>query len=144
MLWLTPELSSVMKHLLLSTSANALRTCMLSNNGLISFEAIHKSCKKCTLNQIMFFQISLQLHKTVNYISQFCTTEHALLLNNVVCTGRQLKFETLRSNRTKIGMNTLSNKFYHISKMISLELLNLGFVQFKKIMKIQFLKNGKT
>ena len=116
-LWLTPELSSVIKHLLLSTSANALRTCMLFNNVLISFEAIHKSCKKCTPNQIMFFQISLQVHKTVNDISQLCTTEHALLLNNVVCTSRQLMFGTLRSNRTKIGMNTLLNKFYQVSKM---------------------------
>ena len=144
MLWLTPELSSVMKQLLLSTSANALRTCMLSNNALISFEGIHKSCKKCTPNQIMFFQLALHVHKTINDISQLCTTEHALLLNNVVCTSRQLKFETLRSNVTKIGMNTLSNKFYHISRMIGLDLLNLSFVHFKKIMKMQFLKNGKT
>ena len=45
---------------------------------------------------------------------------------------------------TKIGMNTLSKKFYHVSRMIGLDLLNLSFVHFKKIMKIQFLKNGKT
>ena len=41
-------------------------------------------------------------------------------------------------------MNTISNKFFHISKLISLDLLNISFVHFKKIMKIQFLKYGKT
>ena len=53
-------------------------------------------------------------------------------------------FETFKSNRNKIGMNTISNKFFHISKLIKLDFLNLGFVHFKKLMKIQFLKNGRT
>ena len=92
----------------------------------------------------MSFQMSLHLFKTINAIQFYCTSEHALLLNNIVCTGRQLKFEIIRNNRTKIEMNTLSNKFYHITKLIGLELFNLQFVHFKKIMKIQFLKNGKT
>ena len=60
------------------------------------------------------------------------------------CTGRQIKFEVVRSNKSKIGMNTLSNKFYYITKMIGLDSLNLKFVHYKKIMKIQFLKNGRT
>ena len=41
-------------------------------------------------------------------------------------------------------MNTTANKFYHILKLIGLDLLNLKFVHFKKIAKIQFLKYGKT
>ena len=41
-------------------------------------------------------------------------------------------------------MNSFSNKFYHISKLISLNNLNLNFIHFKRVMKIQFLKNGKT
>ena len=65
-------------------------------------------------------------------------------LKPVLCTKRQLKFEIIRSNRNKIGMNTISNRFFNISKLISLESLNLSFVHFKKLMKIQFLKNGKT
>ena len=35
-------------------------------------------------------------------------------------------------------------KFEHITKMIGLDKLNLSFVYYKKIMKIQFLKYGKT
>ena len=143
-LWLTPELSSVLKQSLLSISANALRSCMLSNCNEISFENIHKLCKKCTPSQIMYYQTSLQLHKSINEIYECCTSQHAALLNNIVCTGRQLKFEILRNNRSKIGMNSFSNKFYHVSKLIGLDNLNLTFVHFKKIMKIQFLKNGKT
>ena len=92
----------------------------------------------------MSYQTSLHLYKTMDELYENCTTEHVSLLNNIICTGRQLKFEVVRSNKSKIGMNTLSNKFYHISKMIGLDLLNLTIVHYKKIMKIQFLKNGRT
>ena len=92
----------------------------------------------------MSYQLSLQLHKSLSEMSEKCTTEHTRILNNIVCTSRQLNFEILRDNTSKIGMNTFSNKFYHISKMISLNNLNLSFVHYKKIMKIQFLKNGRT
>ena len=143
-LWLTPELGSCMKQALLSISANALRSCMMSNSSEISFIRIHTICGKCTPSQIMSYQSSLHLHKTVNEIFESVTTEHAALINNIICTRRQLKFEVIRSNGNKIGMNTLSNKFYHISKQISLDSLNLGFIHFKKLMKIQFLKNGRT
>ena len=89
----------------------------------------------------MYYQISIQLHKTLNDIFESCTSEHASLLNNMVCSRRQLKFEIIRS---KIGMNAIKNKFFHINKLIGLDLINLTFIQFKRIMKIQFLKNGST
>ena len=66
------------------------------------------------------------------------------MLNQLVCSSRQLKFEILRNNAFKIGMNTVSNKFYHVNKLIGLDALNMRFVQFKKLMKTQFLKYGKT
>ena len=143
-LWLTPELSSVMKQALLSISANALRSCMMSRCPEISFITIHTLCKKCTPSQIMSYQSSLHLYKSLNDLYESCSTEHATLLSNIVCTRRQLNFEIIRNNKNKIGMNCLSNKFYHISKLISLNNLNLNFVHFKKLMKIQFLKNGRT
>ena len=37
-----------------------------------------------------------------------------------------------------------ANKFFYISDQIGLNLLNLSFVHFKKLAKIQFLKYGKT
>ena len=76
----------------------------------------------------MFYQTSLQLHISINEIFDCCTSEHARLLNNIVCTGRQLKFEIIRNNRSKIGKNTFSNKFFHMSKLIGPDTLNLNFV----------------
>ena len=55
-LWLTPELCSPMKQALLSISANALRSCMLSNCCEVSFVKIHSISKKCTPTQIMAYQ----------------------------------------------------------------------------------------
>ena len=133
-----------MRQALLSISANALRSCMLFYCPDMSFIGIHSICQKCTPAQIMSYQAAIHLYKVINESFEFCTTEHALLLNNIVCPRRQLKFEIFRNNITKIGLNSLSNKFHHISKLISLDVLNLGFVHFKKLAKIQFLKNANT
>ena len=97
-----------------------------------------KSVKKCTPTQIMLYQNALQLHKVVNNIFIKCTSEHAKVLLNIVCTSRQVTFEIIQDNNVKIGMNITLKKFYPINKLISLN--NLNFVHFKKSMKFQFLK----
>ena len=119
-LWLTPELSSIMKQSLLSISANALRSCMLSNCNEILFVNIHKMCKKCTPTQIMSYQSAINLHKTLSEMSNLCTTEHASILTNIVCTTRQINYEITRNNKIKIGMNTIANKFYCLSGKVNL------------------------
>ena len=43
-----------------------------------------------------------------------------------------------------IGMNTTANNFYYLTSKINLESPNFSFVHFKKIMKVLFLKYGKT
>ena len=58
---------------------------MLSNSSEISFESIHKICKKCTPTQIMSYQTSLQLHKTINEAYDYYSSEHVTLLSNIVC-----------------------------------------------------------
>ena len=55
-----------------------------------------------------------------------------------------MNFELIKDNNFKIGMNTIVNKFYHINKQIRLDTLNFSFVHYKKIMKLQYLKYGKT
>ena len=40
-------------------------------------------------------------------------------------------------------MNTTANKFYCLSGKLGLQALNCNFAHFKKLVKIQFLKNGK-
>ena len=67
--------------------------------------------------------------------------EHVTLMDQIVCTGRQLNFQILRKFNTKIGLNTTANKLYPLNNMISLDRLNLNYVHLKKA---QFLKNGNT
>ena len=64
--WLTSDLNSPMKQNLLLISANALHTCLMRANYDVSFESLHKNCKKCTPKQITLYQSSLKLFKTLN------------------------------------------------------------------------------
>ena len=50
--------------------------------------------------------------------------------------------ETL--NYAKMRMNTTANKLYHLNNKIDLNTLNLNFVHFKKVAKLQFLKRQYT
>ena len=103
-----------------------------------------KKSKKCTLGQIMLYKTSLKLHKVYNATENSLNTETIRLFEQLVCSRRQINFELYRDNALKIGMNTTANKFYHINKQIGLDTLNMNFVHFKKLMKLQFLKNGNT
>ena len=141
-IWLTPELNATLKHNLLAISANAIRSCLMYGRHELSFEKMHAKVKKCTPSQIMLFQASLNLHKILN--QDLVSFETVTVLNQMICTRRQVYFEILRDNNCKIGMNTTANKFYCLSGKVGLISLNYSFVHFKKLMKIQFLKYGKT
>ena len=116
----------------------------MTNNYDVSFENIHLKCKKSTPYQITLYQSALKLHKTVNENLEDLTFEQITVINQIICTSRQINFQICRSNCFKIGMNTTANKFFTISNVISLGMLNLNFVYFKKLAKIQFLKYDKT
>ena len=90
------------------------------------------------------YQSSLKLHKTVNENLEDLTFEQITVLDQMVCTSRQVNFQVCRSNCFKIGLNTTANKFYALNNKIGLGMLNLSFVHFKKLAKIQFMKYGKT
>ena len=97
----------------------------------ISFENIHKVNVKCTPSQIMRYQNATNLHRVLNF--EKCPTfEQTTVLEQIVCGGRQINIEIVRDFNGKIGMNTTANKFYHISRLIGLDLLNLKYVHFKK------------
>ena len=143
-IWLTPNLSPDLKQSLLSISACALRSCLMRGGYKISFENIHKTAMKCTPKQIMYYQIALKLHKLLNEHDNVLSFELVTVMDQIICTRRQLKFQIFKNCRSKIGMNTTANKLFHVNNLISLEMLNLKFVHYKKLVKIQFLKNGKT
>ena len=76
--------------------------------------------------------------KTVSQTEFPCTFEEVTIVNQLVCTGRQLKFQTYSDNQRKIGMHMTANKLHCISDMIGLDQLNLTFVHFKKLAKFIF------
>ena len=99
---------------------------------------------KSTPDQIMLYQMSLELHRNLNNFFMNPSTQLVGIVNQIVCTGRQNYFEFYRTNRTKIGLNAIENKFYHINKQIPLDTMNFTYVYYKKLVKILFLKYGKT
>ena len=121
-------------------TAEKISSNQISSPFEISFENVHKQCKKSTPTQIVMYQISLKLHKLLNSDESNLSFEHLTVLDQMVCTGRQLNFQINRTNCTKIGMNTTANKLYHLSNLIRLDQLNLSFVHFKRLAKFQFLK----
>ena len=92
----------------------------------------------------MKYQIALSLHKLVNVNPDSLNFDQVMIMDQVVCTGRQLRFQIQRKVKHKIGMNIMANKFYHINDEISFEMLNKNYVHYKKLCKIQYLKYGKT
>ena len=120
------------------------RSCLMRDNYDVSFENIHLKCKKSTPSQITLYQSALKLHRTLNENLDNLNFEQITVFNQMICTGRQTNFQITRNNCFKIGMNTTSNKFYSLNNLIGLDRLNMAFVHFKKLAKIQFLKYGKT
>ena len=114
----------------------------MSRDCVISLERIHINAVKCTPSQIMLYKSALKLHKTLNLDELLL--ESVTVLNQITCATRQKNFEILRDNWSRIGMNTTANKLYVLSGKIGLNRLNFTFVHFKKLMKIQLLKYGKT
>ena len=92
----------------------------------------------------MLYQQAIQLYKTINHENFPNCFEHITVTDQVVCTHRRLTFKFFRNTKWKIGMNMTANKFYSISDQVGMDLLNMSFVHYKKIMKSQFLKYGKT
>ena len=137
-------LSAACKHDLLSVSALPLRSCLMPARFDISFINIHKVSNKCTPDQIMLYQISLLLFKTINENLHVPSHSFVKMASQIVCTRRQVMFEIHRANLSKIGMNSPENKLYHVSKLILLDKLNWSYPLYKKHMKIQFLKFGNT
>ena len=69
----------------------------------------------------MLYHQAIQLHKTINQPSFLNCFEHITIVNQTICTSRQLKFNSLRTNTCKIGMNMTANKFYCISNQIGFD-----------------------
>ena len=134
-----PNLLSVQEHW------SVLENVMINViDDIAPLTSSHIKCKKSTPSQITLYQSALKLHRTLNENLDNLNFEQITVFNQMICTGRQTNFQITRNNCFKIGMNTTSNKFYSLNNLIGLDRLNMAFVHFKKLAKIQFLKYGKT
>ena len=114
-------------------------------NGFdISFVNLHKIHNKCTPEQITYYQMSLKLHKLINEHDNKLSFEHVTLMDQIVCTSRQINFQIVKIHNTRVGLNTTANKLFPLNNLIGLDKLNMNFAHYKKLAKIQFLKYGNT
>ena len=74
----------------------------------------------------------------------YLVPDPGLMLSEYWGASRQLTFTSFRNNQLKIGLNMSANKLHCVSDLVSLDMLNLNFIHFKKLAKIRFLKFGKT
>ena len=105
-------------------------------NPHISFANLHIQFKQANPYQIGNYRLSLQLHKIFNDPDHI---ELANFANQIISTRRQTHFEIQKTNKFKIGLNTLSNKLYCLNNQIELNILNLPFYAFKNLMKTKYL-----
>ena len=92
----------------------------------------------------MKYQIALSLHRLLNSAESVLSFDQVMVMDQVICTSRQLRFQVLRKFNCKIGMNIPANKFYYINNEISFDMLNLTYVHYKRLCKFQYLKYGNT
>ena len=71
------------------------------------------------------------LSKPLTKLFEYNVVEFCMLNFNQVITSRQTNFITLKNNRTKVGINSLSNRLHVINNLIPLEWLNLSIGSFK-------------
>ena len=109
----------------------------LLRSNTMSFEAIHELCKLATPSKMQKYKLAICLHKLYNI--EFNPIEFYLLNNNQVVTSRQRNFIILKSNRTRVGLNSLANRLHTINGVIPLDWLNLSIETFKVRCKKLFL-----
>ena len=92
----------------------------------------------------MLYKISLNLYKTLNFTNIELPTEVIRVFEQMISTRRQILFESFRSNRSKIGMNSNENKFYHINKQIPLATPKLKFCGIQTRHEVEIFKVRKN
>ena len=88
---------------------------------MMSFPNLHKMAGRATPDKLIYYKLALQLFRVVNY--HIPTPDWINVNLNNIQTTRQTKFITQRTNRLKIGMNILSNRFYYLNGKIDLDYL---------------------
>ena len=128
-IWHLPSLKYELKKKLLSISARALKVTMYYPDNMISYENIHKMNNRAMPEAFMSYKLTIQLYKLYNSVNH--SLEWVSMNLNQILTTRQTNFITLKTNKTKVGLNILSNRLHSINGLIPLTWLNQSICTFK-------------
>ena len=98
-------------------------------DSMISFENIHKMNNRAMPEAFMPYKLAIQLHKLYN-VGNFSLDWIALNFDQIL-TSRQTNFLISKSNKHKVGMNILPNRFSVVNGIILLLWLNYSLDRFK-------------
>ena len=135
--WLSSYLNENVKHKLFVASANTLKMCKNYQCNMTSFIDLHKNLGRATPLMISDYKCALQLYKTFNE----CTPidEWVYLNLDQVNTSRQTTFQINRNCKTRIGRNSLCNRFHQINGKIPFLWLGQTYHSYKIKCKKLFL-----
>ena len=128
-IWHLPMLKHELKQHLLSASARALKISLKNPDPLVSFIDVHHLCKIKLPSRVLEFKHAILLHKIYN--TQIPQMDWIELTFNQSITSRETLFNTVKTNRTKIGNNIITTRLSVINRKIKLEDLNLSINAFK-------------
>ena len=127
------------KSLLLSTSAQALKSALHFKYPMISNECVHILTNRAIPEIYCNYKISLSLYKTFN---NNIPHDEWLNLNFYQTFGsRQCKFHVNLNNKLRVGMNALCNRFHFLNDKIPIDWLNKSFLAYKIECKKLFLSH---
>ena len=138
-IWHIASLKSNLKTKLTSISAKALKTCMYYPDHMLSFVNIHKMNNRALPESFMTYKTAIQLYKLYN--SNIYSKDWVDLNFNQILTSRQTTFMILKTNKSKVGLNTIPNRLSILNGLIPLLWLNNTLDTFKVKCKKMFLDN---
>ena len=98
-------------------------------DNMISFENIHKMNNRAMPGAFMKYKIAIQLHKLYNTTNQ--SLDWISLNFDQILTTQQTKFLISKSNKHKVGLNILPNRFSVLNGIIPLPWLSLNIDTYK-------------
>ena len=98
-------------------------------DSMISFENIHKMNNRAMPKAFLRYKLEIQLHKLYNACNP--SLDWIALNFDQILTSRQTHFLISKSNKHKVGMNILPNRFSVSNGIIPLSWLNYSIDKFK-------------
>ena len=128
-IWYTKSLNANLKQQIFASSARALKLSLHYPPELTNYMTLHKKTKRATPEMYNEYKLSLMLFKLYNECIP--NLEWVNLNFQLVTMSRQTHFCCIKNNNSKIGLQTLTNRFHCLNNKIPLDWLNLSLNSFK-------------